>query len=488
MYVYVLNKNGKPLMPTQRGNRVRILLKQGLAKVVYQKPFTIQLTYEVENPEIQPLFGGTDSGRTNIGEAVIKKNGETVYASEVETSNKDVPKHMKERASHRRASRTGERKVRQRRAIKNNTTFKEGEIRKRILPGCEEPIENHCIINTEARFMNRKRPAGWLTPTARHLVQTHLNMVDKICRILPITDWTLEINKFAFMKMKDRTIKGIDYQNGRLRGFASINDYVYNEQSGKCACCDNPIKHYHHIIERHNGGSDTPENIVGVCDICHEKVHTKKMQATFAKIGQKKKYSALSVLNQAIPYIYESLVQRFGEKHVHTCFGWQTQELRKYAHLEKEHYIDAQCIASTPLNIIPKQSNHIYKIKQFRRHDRAIINNQRERTYFLDGMAIAKNRKHRFEQENDSLNTFLEQFPEKERRTICSRLTVKRSTRRYNNLKRLLPGCIFFYEGKRYVMTGQLNSGSYLRAYGMNNKNFKTSECKVFQSGGLIYI
>ena len=146
MYIYVLNKNGKPLMPTQRGNRVRILLKQGLAKVVYQKPFTIQLTYEVENPEIQPLFGGTDSGRTNIGEAVIKKNGETVYASEVETSNKDVPKHMKERASHRRASRTGERKVRQRRAIKNNTTFKEGEIRKRILPGCEEPIENHCII------------------------------------------------------------------------------------------------------------------------------------------------------------------------------------------------------------------------------------------------------------------------------------------------------------------------------------------------------
>lgn len=222
MYVYVLDKNGKPLMPTQRGNRVRILLKQGLAKVVYQKPFTIQLTYEIENPVVQSLFGGTDPGRTNIGEAVIKGNGNTLYVSEVETANKDVPKHMKERASHRRTSRTGERKVRQRKAIKNNTTFKEGEIRKRILPGCKEPIENHYIINTESKFMNRKRPAGWLTPTARHLVQAHLNMVDKICRILPVTDWTLEINKFAFMKMEDGSIKGIDYQNGRLKGFASV--------------------------------------------------------------------------------------------------------------------------------------------------------------------------------------------------------------------------------------------------------------------------
>ena len=70
MYVYVLDKNGQPLMPTQRGNRVRILLKQGLAKVVRQKPFTIQLLYEIENTQIQPLYGGTDPGRTNIGEAL----------------------------------------------------------------------------------------------------------------------------------------------------------------------------------------------------------------------------------------------------------------------------------------------------------------------------------------------------------------------------------------------------------------------------------
>ena len=419
---------------------------------------------------------------------VIKKNGEAVYLAEVKTANKDVPNHMKERAAHRKASRAGERKVRQRRAIKNNTVFADGEVRKRILPGCEKPIENHYITNTEARFMNRKRPAGWLTPTANHLVQTHLNMVDDIRQILPVTDWTLEINKFAFMKMEDGSINGIDYQNGRLKNFTDVNDYVHNEQEGKCAVCGKPINHYHHITPKHDGGSDLPENIIGLCDECHSKVHTKKMKAQFKKLGEKKKYAALSVLNQAIPYIHKGLIERFGEDHVHICFGWQTYELRQYTHLGKEHYADAQCIAAIPFNIIPKQNNQVYEVKQYRRHDRAIINNQRERTYYLDGKPVAKNRKARFEQVGDSLDMFLALFPLEQQRAICSKLTVKPSTRRYNNLNRHLPGCIFYYKNKRYVLSGQLNNGAYLRAYGMGNKNFKASECQIIPFGGLVYV
>ena len=41
--VYVLNKDGKPLMPTTRGGHVRHLLKEQKARVVRAKPFTIQL-------------------------------------------------------------------------------------------------------------------------------------------------------------------------------------------------------------------------------------------------------------------------------------------------------------------------------------------------------------------------------------------------------------------------------------------------------------
>ena len=39
--VYVLDKDGKPLMPTERHGKVRHMLKDGRAKVVKQTPFTI---------------------------------------------------------------------------------------------------------------------------------------------------------------------------------------------------------------------------------------------------------------------------------------------------------------------------------------------------------------------------------------------------------------------------------------------------------------
>ncbi|MFN3978714.1 MAG: RRXRR domain-containing protein [Sulfurihydrogenibium azorense] len=43
--VYVISKEGKPLMPTKRYGKVRRLLKQGLAKVIRRKPFTIQYMF-----------------------------------------------------------------------------------------------------------------------------------------------------------------------------------------------------------------------------------------------------------------------------------------------------------------------------------------------------------------------------------------------------------------------------------------------------------
>jgi len=50
--VYVISKSGQPLMPTERHGKVKHLLRQGRAKVVRSRPFTIQLQYETgtENP------------------------------------------------------------------------------------------------------------------------------------------------------------------------------------------------------------------------------------------------------------------------------------------------------------------------------------------------------------------------------------------------------------------------------------------------------
>lgn len=488
MLVYVIGKSGHPLMPSTRNGHIRWLLKTKQAKVVRMKPFTVRLLYDTPE-KTQMLVAGTDPGRTNIGEAVLKEDGEAVFAAHIATRNEQVPKLMKKRATHRWASRQGERKRRQRRAKKYKSTTTP-EVRDRILSGCEEPIHNHFIKNTEARFNNRKRPSGWLTPTATQLLRTHLNMVDKMRAILPITDWCMEVNKFAFMRMEDGSIRGIDFQNGRLKGYKNVEDYIFAIQNGKCACCGKPIACYHHIVPRHKGGSDGPENRVGLCEDCHGKVHTGKLDAVIEKIGQKKKYAALSILNQIIPYFYKGLVDRFGEEHVHLCYGYETQGIRTRSALLKAHHTDAMCIASTFLKCNPYLGDaSVYEIQQFRRHNWAIINNQRERTYKLDGKTVAKNRRPRFEQKEPSLQDFLNTLPAKERASVCSKLKVIKSTRSYHNIYRpYIPGDVFFYNGKRYILSRQHSKGNYVCAFGDKTTNYPSRDCRFVKAGGLVYL
>ncbi|HEY8542878.1 MAG TPA: RRXRR domain-containing protein [Pseudothermotoga sp.] len=64
--VYVISKEGKPLMPTKRHGKVRRLLKQGLAKVVRSEPFTIQLLYDTTT-YTQPVIVGVDIGSKTEG-------------------------------------------------------------------------------------------------------------------------------------------------------------------------------------------------------------------------------------------------------------------------------------------------------------------------------------------------------------------------------------------------------------------------------------
>ena len=494
--VYVLDVNGRPLMPTKRHGKVRHLLKNEQAKIINYRPFTIQLMYK-STTYTQQLYGGTDAGRKNIGNAVVLlKDNEilTVYTDHVTTRNKDVTKCMKERAEHRRASRRGERKRRQRRAKKNNQSF---GTKERLIPGCDKPIKLKHIINTESRFNNRKRSDNWITPTVRHLVQTHLNHIDELCKIMPITYWTLELNKFSFMKMEDGKIYGVDYQNGRLKGFDSVNDYIHNEQNGKCIFCNSPIDHYHHVVERSKGGSDGPENIVGLCAHHHDLVHKDKdWHDKLSGLGQKKKYADLSVLNQAIPFIYQGLVERFGEDKVFIINGWETKELRDELGHGKDHWLDSIVIASS--NPYEKGKTistdiKVYEIQQYKNHDRALIKAQTERKYYLDGKCVATNRHKRTGQTQNSLHEFYidtkSKHGKKDAHEIMQRLTVKKRIRRYNDTKRLMPGAVFMYNNGRYVMSGQLTNGQYLRAVGQGNINFPRKKCRIISNGGgLVYL
>ena len=75
--VFVINKDGKPLMPCQNVI-ARLLLTQGKAKCIRRTPFTIKLLYETTN-YVQKCTLGIDPGSTKIGSAVVDQNRNVFY-------------------------------------------------------------------------------------------------------------------------------------------------------------------------------------------------------------------------------------------------------------------------------------------------------------------------------------------------------------------------------------------------------------------------
>jgi hypothetical protein len=80
MKVFVLSKEGKPLMPTTP-RRARVWLKAKRARVMRRDPFTIRLRFDTQE-HVQPAKVGVDTGSKDVGIAAIA-NGEVVKPLEI---------------------------------------------------------------------------------------------------------------------------------------------------------------------------------------------------------------------------------------------------------------------------------------------------------------------------------------------------------------------------------------------------------------------
>ena len=102
MLVYVLNNDGKPLMPCKEA-KARKLLRDGKAKVIKRTPFTIQLNWDCEN-NVQPVTLGVDTGYKNVGLSAVTDK-EELFASEVKLRT-DITGLLTERKQYRRTRRS----------------------------------------------------------------------------------------------------------------------------------------------------------------------------------------------------------------------------------------------------------------------------------------------------------------------------------------------------------------------------------------------
>ena len=484
--VYVQAIDGSPLMPTRRFGWVNRALDAGRARVVKRKPFTIRLKYVPKERKTQPVHLGIDAGREHIGVAAVTDDGTPLMLAEVETRNKQVAKNMSKRKMYRVARRRHRREMKKRRARANHTAY-EGK-REVIHPGTGKPVFVDTCRGKQSRILHRVRKEDWNTPTVNHCVETHLNVVNLVRQLLPIVDISIEGVVMDFQKQEDPTIRGTGYQNGRLKGYVSVEDYIYHEQEGHCIFCDKPIAEYHHIVGRNRNGADGPENRAGLCKEHHVLCQTDKQwdrALRQIKKGGSKKYASGSIINAATPAIVDGLNNIFGDENVHTTYGYITKETRDTFGIAKSHAADAWCAAVSEMdtNVGVPASFDGYHFKQYRRHNRAAVSYIHERQYKdAGGKIVATNRHKRMDQKTDSLEEYRAKFGE----AAVSRLSVVPAGTFYRSGEGWAPGTIVRHNGRVKTVRKTTSRGKSVYFEG-DSKSASSKRCKLLSiASGLV--
>jgi RRXRR protein/HNH endonuclease len=236
MFVFILNCLGEPLMPC-KPRKARLLLKSGKAKVVKMVPFTLQLFYGSAGYK-QEVSLGVDAGTRHIGVSATTEHM-VLFEAEVKPRT-DIQELLATRRQFRRARRS--RKTRYR-------------------PG---------------RFLNRKKPKGWLAPSVQHRVDAHLKTITMVRRFLPVSKTIIEVAQFDLQKIQHPEIEGKQYQEGPQLGFWNVREYVLFRDQHTCQWCQgkskDPVLNVHHIESRKTGG-DRPDNLITLCETCHDLIH-----------------------------------------------------------------------------------------------------------------------------------------------------------------------------------------------------------------------
>lgn len=309
--------------------KARILLKQKKAKVVKRTPFTIQLLYGSSGYK-QPISLGVDAGTKHVGLSATTKN-QVLLEAEVQLRT-DIQELLATRRQFRRSRRN------------RNTRYR------------------------KARFLNRKKPDGWLAPSIQHKVDSHIKLVKWVHSLLPITHITVEVAQFDTQKIKNPDIQGVAYQQGEQLGFWNVREYVLYRDGHTCQWCKgkskDPVLNVHHIESRKTGG-DSPSNLITLCKTCHDMIHREGLEHEIQRrFSSLKDASHMTVMRW---FTWNGLKKVY--PHANITYGYITKCIRIANGLPKSHMVDARCISGNPL---AKPSGTVYLLKFVRKNNRQL--------------------------------------------------------------------------------------------------------------------
>ena len=327
-YIYVVDSNGTPLMPTSRLGMVRRWLKTGQAKWFGNSRKIIQFVRPVTT-NTQELTLGVDAG-FHLGLAVVGNQRE-YYESE------SLRKSEKDRITSRRESR---------RSRRNRLRYR------------------------KVRFNNRRRKDGWLAPSIQHRLDFTIKEIKRLYALLPITKLVVEVTPFDNQKLLNPNIKPWEYTHGKMHGFKTIKDYLLVRDNYRDALDGKQYPasqlRVHHLIQQKDGGTNQPDNLVLLSDINHNQANYNN--GSLAKLRENRQ----KAIDYRGAYFMSVLATRLSDyfDEYTTTQGYLTANLRQKYGIEKSHLNDAFIIAGgtdTTLRI-----NNVYSRQKLRNNNRVL--------------------------------------------------------------------------------------------------------------------
>jgi 5-methylcytosine-specific restriction endonuclease McrA len=316
-YVFVVDTNKAPQTPVHPAV-ARKLLDSGQAAVWRRYPFTLILKTVGPGPLFaQPCRLKIDPGATTTGLALLHED-RVLWAAELTHRGQRIQALLEARRAVRRSRR--QRKTRYR----------------------------------APRFLNRRRPEGWLPPSLASRVANILTWVRRIQRICPLGALSQELVRFDTQLMQNPEISGVEYQRGTL-AYYERREYLLEKWHRTCAYCGAqhvPLEE-EHIIPKSRGGTDRVSNLTLACVPCNQR----KDNQTAAEFGYpqiqaqaKQPLKAAAAVNTTRWALYRQL-QATGVP-VEVGTGGRTKFNRVRLGLAKTHWHDAAAVgASTPAQL-----------------------------------------------------------------------------------------------------------------------------------------
>ena len=343
-YSFVLDLNGKPLSSTKE-TKAWYMIRKGKAKLVSKYPMVIQLNRVIPDDEIckDEIRCGIDDGGMHVGIALIQK---------CQTKNKVLFKGT----------------IEQRNDVKHLM-----DVRR----GYRKHHRYHKRYRAE-RFNNRKvsRHNGRIATSILQKRQATMRVIYRLNKWINVTSYWLEDVAIDIRALTDgyKPYRWGYQKSNRLD--ENIRKAVILRDGCKCMECSkaNTILEVHHIKPKRLNGSNTLDNLITLCDKCHQKTEGKEeqyMQHYFNILGS----SDNKYLNYASHVMIGKnwLREQLSELGVlHLTNGGDTANKRIDWEIEKSHSNDAICITDLkPDNTGIKE----WIIKPMRRQSKAKADN-----------------------------------------------------------------------------------------------------------------